>query len=329
MTETAILLLNLGSPSSIEEIEPFLYNLFSDKELIKLPLSFLLQKPLALLISKTRAKKAAENYMKIGGSSPLLEITKAQAELLEKKLEESGAGFKVYFAMRYSKPDIEKAVKQMSNIGIKNVIALPLYPQYSSATTGASFSELKRALERLNLELKITYVKSWYDNPTYLDAVAEKIISVLQAFPQEKRKEVELVFSAHSLPSSLIEQGDPYAEHIKLTTAGVMMRIENVFGRIPRTIAFQSQASRFVKWLKPTTPEIIQELAQEGCENMVMVPISFVSDNIETLYEMDILYKKLAEENGINFTRAETLNTSQKLIEALADVALGALKAEI
>jgi len=324
--DKGILLLNLGSPSGIEEIEPFLYSLFSDKELIKLPLSFLLQKPLALLISKARAKKAAENYNKIGGKSPLLEITKAQAELLEEKLEESGADFKVYFAMRYSKPTIEKTIKQMSNAGIKNVIALPLYPQYSSATTGASFNELKRVLEKLNLDMEVTYVNSWYDNPTYLDAVAEKIINVLQNFPEEKRNEVELVFSAHSLPSRLIDEGDPYAEQVKLTVAGVMMRVESIFGRISRNIAFQSQASRFVKWLKPTTPEIIKELAQAGSENMVMVPVSFVSDNIETLYEIDILYKKLAEENGIAFARAETLNTSPKLIEALANVVLGAFK---
>jgi len=201
-----------------------------------------------------------------------------------------------------------------------------LYPQYSSATTGASFNELKRALERLNIEMKVAYVNSWYDNASYLDAVAEKIINVLQNFPEEKRKEVELVFSAHSLPSRLIEEGDPYAEQVKLTVAGVMMRVDSVFGRIPRSIGFQSQASRFVKWLKPTTPEIIKELAQEGCENMVMVPISFVSDNIETLYEIDILYKKLAEQNGITFARAETLNTSPKLIEALVNVVLGAIK---
>lgn len=303
---TGIILLNLGGPDSLDAVKPFLYNLFSDRDIIRLGPAFL-QKPLASLIVNLRAKKARGLYGLIGGKSPLEEITVAQAAALQKKL---GARLPVYVGMRYWKPFISDTVEQMHKDGIKRILALSLYPHYSIATTGSSLKAFKEAAAKYPLEYVCT--GSWFDHPGYLDSLEEKIREGMAKFDEKPA----ILFSAHSLPQKFIEAGDPYAKEI-------MGTIEALEGRIDMQwhLSYQSKTGP-VKWLEPSTEHMLHELADKGVKNLLVVPISFVSDHIETLYEIDMLYKEMAQGLGMRIERIESLNTSPKFIEALADIAV-------
>jgi ferrochelatase len=314
MTEkTAVLLLQMGGPDSLDAIEPFLFNLFSDRDIIRIGPAFL-QPLMARFISRRRSKKVAEYYKQIGGRSPIRELTEQQAVELERVL---GDNYRCFVAMRYWKPDTIEALAAIRREGISRVIALSLYPHYSRATTGSSLNELERVLAQTRSGFELKYVNKFYDHPAYIDALAERIGEGLDGFPD--RSEVQLVFSAHGLPQSFIDSGDPYLEHIQATVRLVMER----FGVISHHLAFQSRAGP-VKWLEPSTEEKIKELAESGCKHLLMVPLSFVSDHIETLYEIDIQYRDEAAALGIgDFRRAASLNSSPKFIGCLAELVKG------
>lgn len=321
-----ILLLNLGGPDSLQAVRPFLYNLFSDRKIIRLGPAFL-QKPLALLISILRSKKTEGMYRLIGNKSPILDITRAQAQALEEELNSSAltvprsVKFKVYIGMRYWHPLIEDTVRLMHEEGIQNALAVSLYPHYSAATSGSAISRLKDiAVEH---EIKFSFVSSWFDHPGYIEALAAAIKKGLEAFKSEIRtpnSEPEVLFSAHSLPLSIVETGDPYVEHIKGTINAVIKKIN-----VKWHLAYQSRSGP-VKWLSPSIDEKIRELANMGVKNLLVVPVSFVSDHIETLYEIDILYKGLAERLGIRLARTESLNTNPLFIKALGDIVIKNIK---
>jgi ferrochelatase len=333
-----VILLNLGGPDSIQAVKPFLYNLFSDRQIIRLGPSFM-QQPLAWLISATRSKKTEQYYKLIGGKSPILEITTAQAKALEellngredKKREFSGSmSFRVYTGMRYWRPFIEDAVLQMQKDGIRKVIALSLYPQYSIATSGSSFSKFNEVASHFQMETAC--VESWYNNPYYIDALVDVIRKGLDSFfpsslisnlafslQPSAFNDVHVLFSAHSLPQKIIDQGDPYVDQTMGTIQEITKRLD-----IKWRLSYQSKSGP-VKWLAPSTEDKIQELAKEGVRNILMVPISFVSDHIETLYEIDILYKNLAGALGVQMKRTESLNTHPIFIEALKDIVLKSL----
>lgn len=306
--KTAVLLLQMGGPDSLSAIEPFLYNLFSDRDIIRIGPAFL-QPIIARYIARRRAKKVMEYYKKIGGKSPIRELTEQQAAELEAVL---GSGYRCFVAMRYSKPDTAEALAAISREGITKVIALSLYPHYSRATVGSSINELERELKKSAVPLSLTYIRQFYDHPAYIAALSEKVEQGLAGFAD--RSTVQLVFSAHGLPQSFIDSGDPYLEHIQAT---VRLTMEN-FGGISHHLAFQSRAGP-VKWLEPSTEATIAGLAATGCKQLLMVPISFVSDHIETLYEIDIQYKEEAAALGItDFRRTEALNSSPLFISCLA-----------
>ena len=313
---TGVLLLNLGGPDSLEAVKPFLYNLFSDRTIIKLGPPFL-QRPIAAFIATTRAGKTRAMYRLIGGKSPILDITKAQAAELEEVLN-SGATqedkpYRVYIGMRYWHPFIEDAVKQMHRDGIKNVIALGLYPHYSIATTGSSVEKLKEIMKNYP-SLSLRCIESWYDHPLYIEAVVEQINNGLAQFEGKP----DVLFSAHSLPQQFIDDGDPYLKEVVGTIAAITKKIG-----VRWHLSFQSKSGP-VKWLKPSTEHMLGELARKGVKDLLVVPISFVSDHIETLYEIDILYKDMATGLGINLKRTESLNTSPTFIKALAQIVPGA-----
>ncbi len=321
-----ILLLNLGGPDSLQAVRPFLYNLFSDRKIIKLGPAFL-QKPIAWLISTLRSKKTEGMYRLIGSKSPILDITRAQAQALEKALNSSALSiqdsvkFKVYIGMRYWHPLIEDTVSLMNRDGIRNALAVSLYPHYSLATSGSAITRLKEIAG--GYEIKFSFVSSWYDHPLYIDALAAAIKKGLESFNLELRTqnlEPEILFSAHSLPLSIVETGDPYVEHITGTINAVMKKIN-----IKWHLAYQSRSGP-VKWLSPSIDEKIRELAGMGVKNLLVVPVSFVSDHIETLYEIDILYKGIAKELGMRLERTESLNTNPLFIEALKDIVINSLK---
>jgi ferrochelatase len=216
--------------------------------------------------------------------------------------------------MRYWKPDTIEALAAIRREGISRVIALSLYPHYSRATTGSSFNELERVLAQTKCAFELKYIRQFYDHPSYIAALAEKIGEGLGGFAD--RSAVQLVFSAHGLPQSFIDQGDPYLDQIKGTVRLVMER----FSDVPHHLAFQSRAGP-VKWLEPSTEAKIRELAESGCKHLLMVPLSFVSDHIETLYEIDIQYRDEAAGLGIgDFRRAESLNSSPAFIDCLAEL---------
>ncbi|MFB2920017.1 ferrochelatase [Aerosakkonema funiforme] len=322
MGRTGVLLLNLGGPDQLEDVRPFLFNLFSDPEIIRLPFPWL-QKPLAWFISTMRAKKSQENYRQIGGGSPLRQITEAQAQALEAHLQQKGQPARVYIGMRYWHPFTEEAIARIKRDRIDRLVILPLYPQFSISTSGSSFRLMEKIWQEDPLLNRIDYtvIRSWYEQPGYLQAMADLIAQEIDRFPN--RDEVTVFFSAHGVPVSYVEEaGDPYQKEIEECSALIM---QNLNRPNPHVLAYQSRVGP-VEWLKPYTEDAIEKLGSEGIEDLVVVPISFVSEHIETLEEIDIEYRELAEEAGIhNFRRVPALNTHPVFIDALADLVIDAL----
>ncbi len=307
--KTGVILLNLGGPEKMTDITPFLYNLFADKEIIRLGPSWL-QKPLAWLIAHKRAAKSRKNYALIGGGSPLTRITLAQEQALQTALEPEGA-FMVVTAMRYWQPSTASALDKLTREGISRIIALPLYPHYSAATTGSSLLELKRKIRQAEKRYQLFEISSWPDHPMYISCLADNILAGLAGF---SGPEATVVYSAHSLPSALVEQGDPYVDHLQKT----IRSLEKKTGR-KGILCFQSRSGP-VRWLSPSTPDTLGRLAEQGCKNILVVPLSFVSDHVETLYEINILHKQMAEDLGMHLESTRSLNTDPNFIACLRDL---------
>lgn len=325
MGRTGVLLLNLGGPEKLEDVRPFLYNLFSDPEIIRLPFPWL-QKPLAWLISSLRRKKSETNYLEIGGGSPLLQITEAQAEALQSKLSEQGKDIQVYVGMRYWHPFTEEAMEKIKQDNIDTLVILPLYPQFSISTSGSSFRVLEEIWKTDShfKNVQYTLIPSWHNHPGYLMAMTDLIKQELQQF--ENPDEVHIFFSAHGVPKSYVmEAGDPYQEEIEECTHLIMKTLNT---KNPHTLAYQSKVGP-VEWLKPYTEDALNELGEQNIKNLLVVPISFVSEHIETLQEIDLEYREVAEEAGItNFKRVPALNTAPMFIEALSSLTTEALEKE-
>ncbi len=323
MGRTGVLLLNLGGPEKLEDVRPFLYNLFSDPEIIRLPAPWM-QKPLAWLISSLRSKKSEDNYKEIGGGSPLLQITEAQAQALQSKLSEQREDIQVYIGMRYWHPFTEEAIARIKQDKIEELVILPLYPQFSISTSGSSFrviEEMWQAESELQ-KIKYTLIPSWYDNPQYLSAMADLIKQELDQF--DNRDQVHIFFSAHGVPKSYVtEAGDPYQEEIEQCTSLIMQTLNT---DNPYTLAYQSRVGP-VEWLQPYTEDALIELGEQKVKDLLVVPISFVSEHIETLQEIDLEYREVAEEGGIsNFRRVPALNTHPLFIDALSNLTTEALE---
>ncbi|MGC8711907.1 MAG: ferrochelatase [Leptodesmis sp.] len=324
MGRVGVLLLNLGGPDRLEDVRPFLFNLFSDPEIIRLPFPWL-QRPLAWLISTSRAKRSQENYRQIGGGSPLRRITEEQAQALQDQLQQQGQDATVYVGMRYWHPFTEEAVARIKRDRIERLVVLPLYPQFSISTSGSSFRLLQQIWESDPNLMPIDYtvIPSWYNRPGYLQAMADLIAQELDQFPNPN--EVHIFFSAHGVPVSYVEEaGDPYQREIEACTHLIMQTLNrpNAY-----TLAYQSRVGP-VEWLRPYTDDALKELAEQGVKDLVVVPISFVSEHIETLQEIDIEYRELAEEAGIeNFHRVPALNTHPVFIQDLAAMVTDALNA--
>lgn len=314
MSDTVVLLLQMGGPDSLSAVRPFLLNLFSDREIITIGPAWL-QPLIARLIVKRRTPAVVEKYCQIGGKSPIRQLTECQAAALSKELN-----LPCLPAMRYWHPFTDEALAQVQQMGAKRIVALSLYPHYSRATSGSSFNDLDRQLAASGLPLDVVRIPHFYDHPLYIQALAEKIEAGLASF--ENRNQVQLLFSAHSLPQSFIDQGDPYLGHIQTTVRLVMEH----FGTVAHHLAFQSRAGP-VKWLEPSTDDKLKELAAQGCKELLVVPLSFVSDHIETLHEIDIEYAEEAHKLGIRtFRRTASLNDSPTFIRCLVELVRSALK---
>ncbi|MBS1795299.1 MAG: ferrochelatase [Acidobacteria bacterium] len=316
-----VVLLNLGGPDSLDAVEPFLFNLFNDPEIINFPLSFLFRKRLAKLISSRRAPSIQEQYKKIGGKSPIVELTKKQAALLEENLREKGFDANVYIAMRYWKPFTEEAIERIEKDGVKKIVLLPLYPQFSKATTGSSFKEWERLIAaKAKLKgIETARVEHYHLFEPYLDALIERINQCFERFPAGERDDVYILFSAHGTPMKLVREGDPYSGQICETVSAVK---ERGGWKNEHTLCFQSKVGP-QKWLTPATPDVVEELAAKGVKRMLVVPVAFVSDHLETLFELGHEYARLAKEKGVEqYEVMEGLNDSELFAESLAQLVL-------
>jgi len=311
MTKTAVVLFNLGGPDSPETVEPFLFNLFCDRDIFKLPF----QTTLAAFIAKKRAPKVVEEYKLIGGKSPIGEWTELQRKMLEENLRQINPDTDVYIAMRYWKPLTKETAAEVSKNKYERIILLPLYPHYSISTTGSSFNEWNRCFTP-DSEKQI-YVDNYYDHPGYIKAINEKIDEGLLKFPENIRKDVQLVFSAHGTPVSYVKKGDPYSHQIKKTIAAVMEQRNNSHSHHE---CFQSKVGP-AKWLEPSTDKMIEELAEKGEKHLLIIPISFVSDHVETLFELNIEYRHVADKVGIEtYIVMPGINDSKTFVDALTDI---------
>jgi ferrochelatase len=316
-----VVLFQLGGPDTLAAIEPFLYNLFCDPDIIDFPFARIGRKPLAKLISTTRARKVQHHYATIGGGSPIRRFTERQARALEAELAGHGLDARCFVAMRYWHPFTREAIAQLQAAQCDDVVLLPLYPQYSSTTTGSSVNEWQRLFQG---DVPVHNVRSFYRHPMYLDAVIEKVEEALARFPIPER--AEIVFSAHSVPMSVIARGDPYQHQIEETVQLLMER-----GGWPnrQRLCYQSKVGAS-KWLQPSLHRTLRDLASEKVREVCIVPVAFVSDHVETLGEIDHEAREEARRLGITqFEMSAGLNDSPKFISALGHLVREALGEQV
>ncbi len=310
---TALLGLLLGSPRDESEVLPFLTELFSDAEMIKLPA----QRWLGPFIAKRRAPKAIKRYQKIGGASPLMKISRHQMEAVAEELERRGWPVIPHVVARYLGPRARDVLAQLRREGVTQILALPLYPQRSTSTSGSALSDLEAA--RLENDPEILSPEPWCTHPSYIRALAETVYEGLRGFESKPH----LLLAAHSLPQKLVDAGDPYPGEI-LKTGRALLNALSWEGSSSH--AYQSRVGP-IAWLGPDTGDELRRLAAEGIEDLLVVPISFVSDHLETLYDLDYELAEEAKAAGIKrYARCPALNTNPTFISALADLAQGCLE---
>ena len=324
-----VVLLNLGGPFNTDDVAPFLYNLFMDPAIIDIPIAGFLRHGLSTFIAKTRSKRVAKDYEVIGGGSPINRLTEEQCEKLEKHLNDNfgaknGVSFYTYVAMRYWHPMSEEAARRMQQDGINKVVLLPLYPHYSKTTTGSSLVYWWMLEQQAEIpKWPTTYVHEYAANPKYLAAINERIDEALQRFPRDVRSDVQILFSAHGTPvREMKERRDPYCCLIHSTVDQVMQgrNDDRVFH-----VGFQSKVGP-AEWLTPSTPDKLKELADNGVKAVLVVPVAFVSDHVETAYELDIEVREEAENHGIqHYEVSSGLNAHPLFIEALGEATVSQL----
>jgi ferrochelatase len=319
MTKTAIVLFNLGGPDGPDSIKPFRINLFSDKAIIRAP--FFVRFPLARYIAASSAKAATANYAYMGSKSPLLEFTTQQAHALETAL---GGEAKTFIAMRYWHPFAAEAAKAVKAYNPDRILLLPLYPQYSTTTTGSSLTDWHEAAAAAGLAKPTTTLCCYFSDPAYIAGLAamldEDIAAAKATLPPGAK--LRLLFSAHGLPESIVKSGDPYQSHVEATTAAVLARLADQ--TVEHQVCYQSRATP-QQWLTPSTIDAITQAGEQKIA-VLLVPIAFVSDHIETLVELDIENRELAAHHHVpGYFRARVPNADPAFITALADLAKRAI----
>ncbi len=318
MSKTAVVILNLGGPDSLDAVQPFLYNLFSDPDIFKIPVG---QKFFAKMISKRRAPIIQTEYEMIGGKSPINYWTEYQRKNLEVELRKETENVDVFTGMRYWKPLTKDVAKNFKHKEYDKIVLLPMYPHYSISTTGSSFNEWEKHYK--GDPSKLIFVNDYYNHEKYIEAVNNRISETIERLPDKFKENLQLIFSAHGTPVSLVKNGDPYSNQIKNSVEAVM-KLRNF--DYPHHLCYQSKVGP-VKWLEPSTEDTIEKLAKENKKSLLVVPISFVSDHVETSYELDIEYRDVAKKcEIINYIVMKGLNDSHAFIEALKSITLRAIK---
>lgn len=312
MAEIAVILVNMGGPDSLQSVKPYLFNIFSDAAIISLPMPGMLRRPFARLLAAMRCKKSMDIYRQIGGQSPMIEITDVQCQRLESRLNRlKCCRFRVFPAMRYWHPKLEDVWYNVVDQGYQKLIILPLYPFYSTTTSQSIFALIDRLKQNRNAQKSdVMIIRSFGNHPEFIEAVIHQIETALESYPDIK----DILLSAHSIPVKCIEKGDPYLSEITLAF-GQLNRHFNGNRRLH--LSFQSKLGP-LKWLSPTTIDKISEIAAQGVKNLLVYPFGFVSDNSETVYELDIQMKNQALKKGIlNYIRVDALNYDNYFIETL------------
>lgn len=344
--------MNLGGPETLSDVRPFLQRLFSDNEIVQMPFPEQFQERfMGPFIAKRRSQRIERQYAAIGGGSPIRKWTESQGRQMEELLDKAHpatAPHKAYIAFRYANPLTHEALEQMKQDGVKRAVAFTQYPQWSCTTTGASLNELWRQLKNLEMEAEFEWsiIDRWHTNPKFIEAIANKIrLSLETAFPTaQEREHCIILFSAHSLPLKVINKGDAYPQEVGATVQNVMELLANPGvssssastssqGKVEAVrnrylLSYQSQVGP-VAWLGPQTIDVVANLGKRGEKNLLVVPIAFTSDHIETLFEIDHEISHVAQEFGVtNFVRSESLNDDPQFARALADIVAQHLKTE-
>jgi ferrochelatase len=314
-----ILLLNFGGPWTLSDVKPFLYRLFANpRVLVGIPTP--LRQALAFIISQLKGPSSIKSYRSIGGGSPQLKWTAIQADGLRRVMPQKQV--RVEIGMRSSEPSIETALDRFKFWGAEELTLLPLFPQFSTTTTATCFDVVEEELARLNWRPTIHKVTNWPDHPAYISllrATVDQAVSEAEFAHNGSTGPVHVLFSAHSLPMKIVERGDPYADDIARTVRAVTADLKH-----PWSLGFQSRNGK-LPWLKPYLEDEIRRLGREGVETLVVAPISFVSDHIETLFELDQLYADLARKHGIkHYHRARCFNGDREFPHVLKSIVLEA-----
>jgi ferrochelatase len=308
----AIILFNLGGPDKIENVKPFLFNLFNDPAILNLPT--FLRYPLAKLISNRRAPTAKKIYAELGGSSPILKLTREQSTALEIKLNQTQTEdeYKCFIVMRCWNPRAKDVIEDVQLYNPDEVVLMPLYPQYSAATSGSSIKEWKDICKKNNYNIKTSTICCYPTDINFIKAHKKEIIKKIKDL-----KNFKLIFSAHGLPEKNIKKGDPYQWQVEQSVKKIVESINDE--NLDWILSYQSRVGP-LKWIGPSTEDIIIENSKMG-KHIVLVPIAFVSEHSETLVELDIEYKEIADANGCkNYTRVPALGINEDFIKAMTEL---------
>ncbi|HEY6066136.1 MAG TPA: ferrochelatase [Thermoanaerobaculia bacterium] len=318
MADRAILFLQLGGPENLQEVPGFLYRLFSDPDVIRVK-SAIVRKAIAASIALARTRASRKLYASIGGGSPIRRWTETQAAGVETLLRESGRDSVVRAAMNCSAPLVEDVVRDLAARGVRRFLALPLYPQYSLTTTKGALDRSRSAVRSLAPGAEFHEIGSWPTHPGFAAAHAEGIRREITRFPDPRPESVHLLYSAHSIPKKLVtREGDPYPSEVEASIGAINALLG---GKSPWSLAYQSKLGP-VEWLGPATLAEIGRLGREKVRQVLAIPIAFVSDHVETLYEIDQLFGEEAHKSGIEtFRRTPGLNDQPTFLAALADIA--------
>lgn len=288
-----LLVMAYGGPDKLEDVEPYLLDVRGYRP-----------------TSREIIHEVRERYREIGGRSPILEQTQAQADALESALNVNGASFKTFVGMRHWHPFIKDVLADMRAQGIEKAVGLVMAPHYSRMSIGAYY----QGLEEANSPIQFTRIENWHLDAGYINALAGRVYDALQRFPEEVRVEVPVIFTAHSLPEKILEWNDPYPAQLRETVSAVMEKL----GSQPHEFAFQSAAISTIPWLGPDAGEVIERFVAEGKKHILLCPIGFVCEHVEILYDIDIVYQNLARSLNVHLERIEMLNTAPEMIAGLA-----------
>jgi ferrochelatase len=312
---TGVILMNMGSPERPEDVKPFLKKIFRDPAIMNIPLGFLLRRPLSTLIANLRAGRSGARYKAIGGKSPLIELNGKLAARLSDVLATDGNEWRVALAMRYTRPRAHEAVDRLKDVGVGRIIACPLYPHYCAATTGSSADEIRKLFRERAPDIPLSVISGYHDYPSYIDAVSATVRETLLEFTITEQPYVVTIFSAHSVPEKLARRGDPYVDHVRLTAE----KVADMCALRHWRLAFQSRGGPG-KWVGPNVEDTFRLLLSLRTKCVLVVPLSFTCDNLETLYDIDIEINARAKELGFKMKRAPALNIRPDFTNALAAI---------